>query len=182
LLALLAEGPSYGYQLRTRLETRTGGTWPLNIGQVYTTLSRLERDGLVEATEADGQATYRITAAGRAAVAEWFAGPVERAAPARDELAIKLALAVGSQTVDVRRVVQVQRSATRRAVQELTRIKAAANADADLAGTLVLDALVFQAEAELRWLDHCETRLAAREMATARLPVGSQAADGVMPD
>ena len=58
LLALLAEGPSYGYQLRTRLQGRTGGTWPLNIGQVYTTLSRLERDGLVEATGADGQATY----------------------------------------------------------------------------------------------------------------------------
>ena len=162
LLALLAEGPSYGYQLRTRLETRTGGTWPLNIGQVYTTLSRLERDGLVEATEADGQATYRITAAGRAAVADWFAGPVERPAPARDELAIKLALAVGSPTVDVRRVVQAQRSATRQWLQELTRLRAGAGADADLAWTLVLDALVFQAEAELRWLDHCETRFASR--------------------
>ena len=160
LLALLAEGPSYGYQLRTRLETRTGGTWPLNIGQVYTTLSRLERDGLVEATEADGQATYRITAAGRAAVADWFAGPVERPAPARDELAIKLALAVGSPTVDVRRVLQAQRSATRQGLQELTRLRAGADDDADLAWTLVLDALVFQAEAELRWLDHCETRLA----------------------
>ena len=68
----------------------------------------------MEAAEADGQATYRITAAGRAAVADWFAGPVERPAPARDELAIKLALAVGSPMVDVRRVVQAQRSATRR--------------------------------------------------------------------
>jgi DNA-binding PadR family transcriptional regulator len=162
LLALLAEGPSYGYQLRTRLETRTGGTWPLNIGQVYTTLSRLERDGLVEATEADGQATYRITGAGRAAVADWFAGPVDRPAPARDELAIKLALAVGSPTVDVRRVVQAQRAATTHGLQELTRLRAGAGDDADLAWTLVLDALVFQAEAELRWLDHCETRFATR--------------------
>jgi DNA-binding PadR family transcriptional regulator len=157
LLALLAEGPSYGYQLRTRLEARTGGTWPLNIGQVYTTLSRLERDGLVEAAEEDGQATCRITDAGRAAVTDWFASPVERSAPARDELAIKLALAVGSPTADVRRVVQVQRSATMRAMQELTRLKA--DADADLAGTLVLDALVFQTEAELRWLDQCEARV-----------------------
>jgi DNA-binding PadR family transcriptional regulator len=160
LLALLAEGPSYGYQLRTRLETRTGGTWPLNIGQVYTTLSRLERDGLVEATEQDGQATYRITDAGRATVSDWFTSPVERSAPARDELAIKLALAVGSPMADVRQVVQVQRSATMRALQELTRLKAGADADADLAWTLVLDALVFQAEAEIRWLDHCETRVA----------------------
>ena len=178
LLALLAEGPSYGYQLRARLETRTGGTWPLNIGQVYTTLSRLERDGLVEATERDGQATYRITEAGRAAVADWFAGPVERPAPARDELAIKLALAVGSPTSDVQRVLRVQRAATRHGLEDLTRLRT--DAAADLAWALVLDALIFQAEAELRWLDHCETQLA--EMPTARLPVGSQAADGVMPD
>jgi DNA-binding PadR family transcriptional regulator len=176
LLALLAEGPSYGYQLRTRLEARTGGTWPLNIGQVYTTLSRLERDGLVAATEEDGQSTYRITDAGRAAVTDWFAGPVERSAPARDELAIKLALAVGSPTADVRRVVQVQRSATMRAMQELTRLKARADADADLAWTLVLDALVFQAEAEVRWLDHCEARVSRAPASSPVSPPGNRAA------
>ena len=159
LLALLAEGPSYGYQLRTRLEARTGGTWPLNIGQVYTTLSRLERDGLVTAAERGGQATYRITEAGRAAVTDWFAHPVERSAPVRDELAIKLALAVGSPLADVRRVVQVQRSATALALSELTRLRAGAE-PGDLAWTLVLDALVFQAEAEIRWLDHCESSVA----------------------
>lgn len=178
LLALLAEGPSYGYQLRTRLLARTGGTWPLNIGQVYTTLSRLERDGLVEATGADGQATYRITDAGRAAVADWFAGPVGRPAAVRDELAIKLALAVGSPAVDASRIVRVQRTATARAVRELVGLRSGADAGADLAWTLVLDALIFQAEAELRWLDHCEDRMAARQTPTARLPVGSQAADG----
>ncbi|HVC74293.1 MAG TPA: hypothetical protein VNC85_11020, partial [Mycobacteriales bacterium] len=96
------------------------------------------------------------------------AGPVERPAPARDELAIKLALAVGSPTVDVRRVLQAQRSATRQGLKELTRLRAGACDDADLAWTLVLDALVFQAEAELRWLDHCETRLGTR-------PVGKPA-------
>jgi len=170
LLTLLAEQPSYGYQLRSRLEARTGGTWPLNIGQVYTTLSRLQRDGLAEeAGEGDGgQTTYRITEPGRTAVAEWFASPVTRSAPARDELAIKLALAVGSPMADVRQVVQVQRAATMRSLQELTRLKARADADADLAWLLVLDALVFQAEAEIRWLDHCESRVAR---AAARGPV-----------
>src|ERR1700761_5255868 len=53
LLALLSEGPKYGLQLRHEFETRTGEVWPLNVGQVYTTLQRLERDGLVEA-EGDG--------------------------------------------------------------------------------------------------------------------------------
>jgi DNA-binding PadR family transcriptional regulator len=176
LLALLAEEPSYGYQLRTRLESRTGGTWPLNIGQVYTTLSRLERDGLVAAAGRDGgpgQSTYRITDAGRTTVTGWFASPVERSAPARDELAIKLALAVGSPIADVRQVVQVQRSGTMRAMQELTRLKARADADADLAWTLVLDALVFQAEAEVRWLDHCEARV-ARARRPADVPAESR--------
>ena len=183
LLALLAEGPSYGYQLRTRLLARTGGTWPLNIGQVYTTLSRLERDGLVEATGADGQATYRITEAGRAAVAAWFAGPVDRPAAVRDELAIKLALAVDSPAVDASRIVRVQRAATAAALRELVGLRSGADAgaDADPAWTLVLEALIFQAEAELRWLDLCEDRMAGRQTPTARLPVGSQAADGAGP-
>src|SRR3954466_2218201 len=97
LLALLEQGPMYGYQLRAEFERRTGATWPLNVGQVYTTLARLERDGLVEGTGAagqDGSVIYRVTAAGREEVAAWFGTPVARAQPPRDELAIKLALAV----------------------------------------------------------------------------------------
>src|SRR6266511_1516280 len=88
LLALLERGPMCGYQLRVAFEESTGGTWPLNIGQVYTTLSRLERDGLV------------------------------RPLPEND-----------------------------------------ADKPADLSWLLVLDAMLFQAEAEVRWLDHCEASL-----------------------
>ena len=182
LLTLLAEGPSYGYALRSRLEARTGGTWPLNIGQVYTTLARLQRDGLVEPAgeDEDGHATYRITVGGQQSVEAWFTSPVARSAPARDELAIKLALAVGSPLADVRDVVQVQRTATMRALQEYTRLKARASGDAgstdDLAWLLVLDSLVFQAEAEIRWLDHCETRLA--RSAIARRPAAHPSAPG----
>src|SRR3712207_4287599 len=99
ILALLEEAPRYGYQLRAEFEARTGGTWPLNVGQVYSTLARLERDGLVapvESRDADAgdHVNYAITGAGRREVAGWFATPVERSTPARDELAIKLALAV----------------------------------------------------------------------------------------
>jgi DNA-binding PadR family transcriptional regulator len=165
LLALLEQGPMYGYQLRAEFETRTGATWPLNVGQVYTTLGRLERDGLVEPAGADrdGHAVYRITDAGRAEVATWFSTPVSRTSPPRDELAIKLAMAVTVPGVDVRAVVQGQRSATVRALQDYTRLKArAADGDSpqDFAWLLVLDSLVFAAEAEVRWLDHCEARLA----------------------
>jgi DNA-binding PadR family transcriptional regulator len=163
LLALLEQGPRYGYQLRVEFEERTGGTWPLNVGQVYTTLARLERDGLVEGKGEDdeGHVVYAVTSAGRDEVTAWFASPVPRTQPPRDELAIKLALAVTVPAVEVGTVIQQQRSATMSALQDYTRLKRRATGDGphELAWGLVLDSLVFAAEAEIRWLDHCEARL-----------------------
>ncbi|HEU5471960.1 MAG TPA: PadR family transcriptional regulator [Actinophytocola sp.] len=161
LLALLERGPMHGYQLRAAFEESTGGTWPLNIGQVYTTLSRLERDELVHAMPDgdDGHRDYEITDAGRAELAQWFATPVGRADRPRDELAIKLALALTTPGVDIQAVVQTQRTATVRSLQELTRLKPADARPDDLPWRLVLDAMIFQAEAEVRWLDHCEASL-----------------------
>jgi DNA-binding PadR family transcriptional regulator len=188
LLALLGEKPMYGYQLRAEFERRTGSTWPLNVGQVYTTLSRLERDRLVEPSPesgagavagAESQAYYRLTDTGRAELARWFGTPVSRTNPPRDELAIKLAMAVTTPGVDVRQVGQAQRTATLRALQDYTRLKSRAT-DAegragDLAWLLVLDSLIFQAEAEIRWLDHCEARLArAASAGPAGLPGTAQ--------
>ena len=162
LLVLLTEQPMYGAQLRAEFESRTGGTWPLNVGQVYSTLSRLERDDLVEAAggpDEDGKIAYRVTDEGRAAVGRWWVTPVDRADHPRDELAIKLALAVRVPGVDIAAVVQTQRTQTFRNLQELTRLKARATDADDLAWLLVLDGLIFAAEAEVRWLDHVEVRL-----------------------
>jgi DNA-binding PadR family transcriptional regulator len=161
LLALLEHGPMYGYQLRAEFESRTGGTWPLNVGQVYTTLARLERDGLVAPAGEDdeGHVFYALTDAGRADVVAWFTTPVRRESRPRDELAIKLALAVTVPDVDVRAVVQTQRTDTLRALQDYTRLKRTSEG-ADLAWLLVLESMIFQAEAEVRWLDHCEARIA----------------------
>ncbi|WP_377269505.1 PadR family transcriptional regulator [Peterkaempfera sp. SMS 1(5)a] len=184
LLALLDQGPRYGYQLRSEFEARTGATWPLNVGQVYTTLGRLERDGLVEPSGEDdeGHVFYAITETGRAEVRSWFGTPVRRDNPPRDELAIKLAMAVTVPGVDVREVVQAQRRHSVRALQDYTRLKARAlaaeqsgdrsegspsDADSDLAWLLVLEQLIFQTEAEVRWLDHCESRLARHRPAPA---------------
>jgi DNA-binding PadR family transcriptional regulator len=161
LLALLERGPMYGYQLRAAFEETTGATWPLNIGQVYTTLSRLERDGLVRPLPENdgGQRPYEITPSGRADLTVWFATPISRTDRPRDELAIKLALALTTPGVDVRDVLQSQRTATMRTLQEYTRLKSRGGDPGDLAWRLVLDAMVFQAEAEVRWLDHCEASL-----------------------
>ncbi|MFL6138454.1 MAG: PadR family transcriptional regulator [Frankiaceae bacterium] len=174
LLALLAEEPRHGYWLRQEFEARTGATWPLNIGQVYTTLARLERDGLVEVT-GDGDEShkvYAITPAGLAELAAWFATPVRREDRPRDELAIKLAMAAATPGVDVAGVIQAQRRDTVRALQDYTRLKVDAEPD-DLAWAIVLDSLVFAAEAEVRWLDACEERL-ARHHAARRTAARSQ--------
>ncbi|WP_374969237.1 PadR family transcriptional regulator [Terrabacter sp. BE26] len=176
LLALLAEEPMYGARLRSEFEARTGGTWPLNVGQVYTTLSRLERDGLVEPVggpDEEGRIAYRLTAAGREESASWWLTPVDRDSTPRDELVIKLALAVTSPGVDVSRVVQTQRTATLRHLRDLTRLKSRATDDPDandLAWLLVLENLLFAAESEVRWLDHVEATLSRMPAASLRRP------------
>jgi DNA-binding PadR family transcriptional regulator len=181
LLALLAQEPMYGAQLRSEFESRTGDTWPLNVGQVYTTLARLDRDGLVEAAggaDAEGRIAYRLTTLGQTEVTRWWAAAVDRGDTPRDELVIKLALAVTMPGVDVRSLVQTQRTATLRHLQALTRLKGrnpeAPGGRNELSWLLVLDNLVFAAEAEVRWLDHVETRL-ARE--TARASENGRAAE-----
>ncbi|MEV5440096.1 PadR family transcriptional regulator [Streptomyces sp. NPDC052682] len=172
LLALLAGGPRYGSRLRTEFEARTGGTWPLNIGQVYTTLGRLERDGMVVQAGADeaGRVLYALTDTGRAELRSWYARPVQRASPPRDELAIKLVLAAGADDIDVREVVEAQRRHVTQALHDHVRHRAEALSRApehpeEMARLLVLEQLVFHAEAEVRWLDHCEARLLRRPLA-----------------
>ncbi|MEU8887226.1 PadR family transcriptional regulator [Streptomyces sp. NPDC048442] len=187
LLALLEQGPRYGSQLRTEFESRTGATWPLNVGQVYTTLNRLERDGMVAPDGDDdaGHPLYAITDAGRDELHQWFERPVDRTSPPRDELAIKLAMAVGAPGVDIRAVIQSQRHATLKAMQDYTRLKAraliavessssqgdfqgSAEGRDDMAWLLVLEQLIFQTEAEARWLDHSESRLVRLSASAAR--------------
>jgi DNA-binding PadR family transcriptional regulator len=179
LLALLQRSPMHGYQLRVAFEECTGGTWPLNIGQVYTTLSRLERDELVRPLPENesGQRPYAITEAGRADLAAWFTSPVSRGDRPRDELAIKLALALTTPGVDVATVVQNQRTATMRTLQEYTRLKANAQQPTDLSWLLVLDAMLFQAEAEVRWLDHCEASLVRYKSPAFKVPNPAPATD-----
>ena len=164
LLALLDEAPSHGYQLKTTFERRTGGNWALNIGQVYTTIQRLERDGLVEAIDSgtandDDRREYRITPSGRAQLGEWFDNPVVLEAPARDELTIKVLLAVAAGDVDVTALLQRQRRASVEQLQAYTRRKAKADPKHDTAFLILLDALIFRTEAEIRWLDACDARI-----------------------
>ena len=162
LLAILDQGPCYGYQLRAEFDRRTGSTWPLNVGQIYNTLDRLERDGLVAKGEADeqGHVYWHITPAGVEDVRAWLDTPVERASGTRDEVAIKLAVAVTLPGVDAAEVIETQRRASRARLREL-RDAAVGDDPEELPRALVVDAMALAAEAELRWLDRVEQRLAA---------------------
>jgi DNA-binding PadR family transcriptional regulator len=162
LLALLEEGPKYGLQLRHEFELRTGEVWPLNVGQVYTTLQRLERDGFVSSHgEADGpQKGYAITAEGSDELAEWLTTPADVDQPPRDELVIKVLVASQVPGIDVRHVLQVHRRHLIEVMQSYTAIKADAD-EADVALALVIDAEVFRLEAAVRWLDAADIRLRA---------------------
>jgi DNA-binding PadR family transcriptional regulator len=165
LLALLDGEPRYGYQLKTAFEASTGGVWALNIGQVYTTLDRLARDGRVEVGPGDdaGRRTYSITEAGRSELARWLGASPADAPPPRDELLLKVLLALGTPNVDAREIIQAQRTGIVEALQaHRRRLRAEALGDDGLVGRLVVDALVLRLEADLRWLDLCEERLIAQ--------------------
>ncbi len=161
LLALLSEGPKYGLQLREEFEARTGEVWPLNVGQVYTTLQRLERDGLVESDD-DGdegpQKGFRITSDGATELAGWLRTPPDLASPPRDELVMKVLVALRVPGTDVHEVIQVHRRYLVELMQQWTRIKEA-EADADLGLALVVNAELFRLDAVIRWLDTADGRL-----------------------
>ena len=172
ILALLVEGAKYGYQIKREFEAATGDAWTLNVGQVYTTLSRLERDGLVETCGEDTK-TYRITEAGRAEAAEWMIRPVEQPVASRDEVSMKILLALTTGTVDPVVVIDRQRSATMTSLQDYQRLRSE-TPEPDLAWLVHLDRLTFQAEAELRWLDRIEDRI--QQSGRGRQPVASDEA------
>jgi DNA-binding PadR family transcriptional regulator len=161
LLALLSEGPKYGLQLRQEFEARTGDVWPLNIGQVYTTLQRLERDGLVESddSEQEGpQKGFRITSDGKVELAQWLRTPPDLTSPPRDELVVKVLVAAKAPGVDVHEVIQVHRRYLVELMQQWTRLKVD-EAQFDLAFALVVDAELFRLDSLVRWLDTADGRL-----------------------
>ena len=161
LLALLSDGPKYGLRLQSEFESRTGEAWPLNVGQVYTTLQRLERDGLVETDDDEPEGArkrYRITPNGSEALADWLRTPPDLVPPPRDELVIKVLVALQVPGTDVHEILQVHRRHVIEAMQRYTQIKAAAGED-DVAIALVADAELFRLEAIVRWLDAANVRL-----------------------
>ncbi len=164
LLALFADGPKYGYQLRTEFDTRTGGSWAVNVGQIYTTMDRLVRDGYVSSvgSNSDGREMFAITEQGQAALADWYVTPITDTDRPRSELAIKFAMAAADPDVDIALVAQKQRTESMRQMRDYTDLRRQADEGDDLAWLLLLDHLIFALESELRWLDHAEVTVLRR--------------------
>jgi len=161
LLALLSEGPKYGLRLQQEFEERTGEVWPLNVGQVYITLQRLERDGLVES---DGQGAsgpqkrFSITQAGSAELEAWLRTPAGDIPPPRNELVIKVLISLRVPGADVHDIVQAHRRHMIELMQRYWHLKADAAED-DVSLALIADAELFRLEGIVRWLDAADTRL-----------------------
>lgn len=165
LLALLDERPRHGYQLKTAFEQVTGGVWPLNVGQVYTTLDRLERDGLVSVSgphEPAGQKAYALTAAGREELGAWWQTVPADDPPPRDELMLKVLLALDHGRDHALTVVTHQRSVLLGLLQAKRRERKQGD-EATPAARLVTEALVLRAEADLRWLDAVERQIGGKD-------------------
>ena len=165
LLGLLAEKPRHGYELHDAFVAVVGGrqNWDLKRAQVYTTLNRLEKRGLIEQEKIaqDGgpeKKIYAITETGLKALREWFAQPI-KAAHQRDEFFLKLMLSLVTAEFDPLQVIYTQRASLYRELHKLTNRRSKANPKVELAHILLLDQAIMHLEADLRWLDMVEGRL-----------------------
>lgn len=161
LLALLSAGPKYGFQLRREFEQATGDVWPLNAGQVYSTLERLENSGRIESDRSAEQGTpkiFRLTDQGQGELNRWLSMPTDMTSPPRDELVIKVLSAVQLPGVDVDDVIQLHRRYLIELMQQWTRLKDE-EAESDLAFGLVADAELSRLDSVIRWLDWAERQL-----------------------
>lgn len=160
LLALVSQRPAGVYRLKQMFEDQTCEAWPLNIGQAYQTMQRLERDGSVssrqETNAGRDSEVFEVTEKGREILNDWWKTPVSRQSSERDELVMKLAVAATDPSVDVTALIQTQRRSSLRALRDVTRLKSLAS-DEELAWKLILERHIFDLEAELNWLDHIES-------------------------
>ncbi len=175
-LALLAEGPTHGYQLKASFEARTGGIWQVNVGQIYTTLDRLAAEGLVEPDpQEDGgdagaaggrdRRRWRITRDGKEALEAWFAEPSVEPVPPREDFLVKVLLGLSRSRREALGIIDRQRTELYRLVQA-DRAERRSSPAGGMAEELMAEAIASRREADLRWLDLCEERLLASDEGT----------------
>ncbi|MGW7056571.1 PadR family transcriptional regulator [Streptomyces sp. NPDC054887] len=163
LLALLARGPAHGYELKQGLEQLLGAAYPQpNVGQIYVTLGRLEKSGLIEGEEIAQSARpnkkiYRLTDAGREALHVWFEDPTDEPR-VRDEFFMKLALAPASGMADQITLINKQRRQYLNTLRDLSKLAAAEDRDNRIS-QLLIEGAMLHLQADLDWLERCQEEL-----------------------
>ena len=165
LLGLLDQRPRHGYELHDAFEAIVGGedVWDVKPAQVYATLARLEKSGLIalEGVEQGGgpeKRIYALTPAGREALRDWLHAPVE-AGHERDEFFLKLIISLATGQADPYRVIYIQRAAFYQALHDVTVRRNQADPRTQLAQILLLDQAIMHLEADVRWIAMVEARL-----------------------
>lgn len=165
LLGLLAQHSAHGYELHAQFEALVGGraNWEVKPAQVYTTLARLEDAGLIAQTAirrvgGPDQRIYEITPEGREHLEEWYHAGVHPDHQ-RDEVYLKIMLALADEHANAAEVARIQRTTLYRDLHELTGRRSRLEHDHDLAHAMLLDKAVMHIEADLRWLDMVDARL-----------------------
>jgi DNA-binding PadR family transcriptional regulator len=169
LLGLLQRRRRHGYQLKADFDELTADTWPLNEGQVYATLGRLERDGLVASAVVEqdllpNRRVYELTPEGRLALKRWLAEPADEPVRLKDEWFVKVLVQALVAPEGFSELIGAQRESGLRRLaylQEVSRDPATGPI-----AELVLEGAILQVEAGLRWLEACEERLG--DLADAR--------------
>ncbi|MBT2504449.1 PadR family transcriptional regulator [Streptomyces sp. ISL-98] len=163
LLALLARGPAHGYELKQGLEQLLGAAYPQpNVGQIYVTLGRLEKSGLIEGEEIaqsnrPNKKIYRLTDAGREALNVWFEEPTDEPR-VRDEFFMKLALAPASGMADPITLINKQRRQYLNTLRDLSKLAAAEDRDNRIS-QLLIEGAMLHLQADLDWLERCQEEL-----------------------
>lgn len=169
LLALLAEEPTHGYELKKRYDETLSGIWPVQQAQIYNNLRLLESAGLVELDARIEQENlpdrkhFRLTQAGRDELANWVSTPVQSSRQLKDDFYLKLTTlaSVLDQPATLAELLWQQRKVYLQHLRELERALGEAEANDDVVTASLIDGAILHAEADLAWLDRCETRLLA---------------------
>jgi DNA-binding PadR family transcriptional regulator len=158
ILGLLAEHPLHAYAVRTRFQDLLGGSWEVNIGQVYTTLQRLERDGLVEPAEPRGdrgRVPYRLTELGRKALETWLAEPESEPQQLREAIYLKLLVAARVANGGLPDLLARQRRVYLQRLKDLAVLEEKARSEGRDDLVLLYQGALLHTEADLKWVDAC---------------------------
>ena len=169
VLGLLTREPLHGYEVKNRFESMLGGTWEVNIGQIYTTLQRLERDGLVRPVGPRGdrgKQAYELSAGGRRALDEWLARPDSGPQSLHEEIYVKLLLATRVANGDLPELIGRQKRAYLQRLRDLNRLEERARRDGRVDLARLVRGALLHTEADLKWMDELSSERFGEEAAT----------------